>query len=307
MNAAVIVLTAFALDLCLGDPRWLPHPVRGLGRLITWWESPWRRAARVLGLRAAGAGFALTIIAAAGVTVWGSVRLAPLLAVYWTWTFLAVRDLDLHARAVVGCLEGADLEGARRALAQMVGRDTGNLEEPEILRAVLESVAESLNDGVAAPLFYFALGGPAAMGVYKAVNTLDSMVGHKDDRYREFGWAAARLDDILNAVPARLTAVLIWLAAALLRLDVARSIRAVWRDASRQPSPNAGYPEAALAGALGVRLGGLNFYGGVPSQKPWLADPVRPLARDAFRPARRILYTASAAMAAAVALAAGVR
>jgi adenosylcobinamide-phosphate synthase len=252
---------------------------------------------------------AVTGVVSAVAVVWCSLRVvAPwpwawaAVAVYWTYSLLAVRDLDIEAGAVIAPLERGDVPGARRALALIVGRDTQALDEAEILRAVLETVAENLNDAVVAPLFYFALAGPLGMAGYKAANTLDSMVGYKNDRYREFGWAAARLDDVLNFIPARLSALLIWLAAAVIRLDVPRSVRAVWRDASKQPSPNAGYPEAALAGALGVRLGGLNFYGGVPSPKPWLADPVRPLTVTAFHQARRVLYAVSAAMVAVTAI-----
>jgi adenosylcobinamide-phosphate synthase len=147
-----------------------------------------------------------------------------------------------------------------------------------------------MNDGIVAPLFYLGVGGPIAMAVYKAVNTLDSMVGYKNDRYREFGWAAARLDDLLNLIPARLTALLIWIATALLGLDVGRSVRAVLRDASLQPSPNAGFPEAAVAGALGVRLGGMNYYQGRPSWKPPLGDGAVALSVESFTHARRLVY-----------------
>src|SRR5205085_1386130 len=155
-----------------------------------------------------------------------------------------------------------DIAEARSKLAMIVGRDTAQLEEPEILRAAIETVAENLSDGVIAPLLYLALGGPVGMAAYKAINTLDSMVGYRDQRYSEFGWASARLDDLANFVPARLTAVLVWTCALMLGYDAGRSRRITLRDAKTQPSPNAGYPEAAVAGALGIRLGGVNFYHG---------------------------------------------
>jgi adenosylcobinamide-phosphate synthase len=214
------------------------------------------------------------------------------MTVYWAYSMLAVRDLDVESGAVIKELRRGDLTAARRKLSHIVGRDTSHLDEQEMLRAVIETVAENISDGVVAPLFYFTLAGPAGMAVYKATNTLDSMVGYKSERYRDFGWAAARLDDVLNFVPARLTAVLIWAASACLGLDLRRSVQAVWRDAWRQPSPNAGYPEAAVAGALQVRLGGLNYYGGTPSRKPPLGDP-GPLTADSFQAARRMLYVTS--------------
>jgi adenosylcobinamide-phosphate synthase len=292
---------AFGLDLLFGDPRGLPHPVRGFGWVVPRLETIWRRAAGGIGLRPAGMGFTLTAVALAAGSVWASLRLvsehAALLnavALYWLYSLLAARDLDVEARAVIVALRQGDLPAAREKLSLIVGRDTAHLDEPEILRAVLETVGENLNDGVVAPLFYCGLAGPLGMAAYKAVNTLDSMVGHKNERYREFGWASARLDDLLNLAPARLSALLIWIAAAFLGLDVRRSIRAVVRDAPLQPSPNAGFPEAALAGALRVRLGGINFYQGRPSAKPPLGEAVVALSLDSFPQARRLLYATSA-------------
>jgi adenosylcobinamide-phosphate synthase len=187
-------------------------------------------------------------------------------------------------------------------LAQIVGRDTESLDEKEVVRATIETIAENLSDAVIAPLFYLALGGPATMAAFKAVNTLDSMTGYRNERYREFGWASARMDDVANWIPARLTAALVWLCALLLRYDARRSIAVTLRDARLQPSPNAGYPEAAVAGALGVRLGGLNYYQGVASRKPYIGDGGRPLDLAAYTKARRLLYGASLLM---VALGAG--
>lgn len=309
MNSGVmLLLIAFALDLALGDPRWLPHPVRGFGWLAGRLERLWRRAGSIVGLRAAGVGFALTTIGAGAGLVALSLRLAAAqrwvsaaVTIYWTYSLLAIRDLDVEAGAVIRRLEQGDLAAARRELARIVGRDTEKLDEPEILRAVLETVAENLSDGVVAPLLCFGLAGPVGMAVYKAANTLDSMVGYKNERYREFGWASARIDDVLNFVPARLAAALIWLAAGVLGFDVRRSVKTVWRDAAKQPSPNAGYPEAAVAGALRVRLGGLNFYGGVAHPKSWLGDPIVPLSIRSFQKAREILYVTAVLAVAAVA------
>jgi adenosylcobinamide-phosphate synthase len=199
-------------------------------------------------------------------------------------------------------LAAHNITEARQQLARIVGRDTQSLDEPEIVRGAIETVSENFGDGVVAPLFYLALFGPAGMAAYKAVNTLDSMVGYKDERYRELGWASARLDDALNYVPARLSAALIWAAAAFLGMNVGRSLRVTLRDASSQPSPNSGWPEAAFAGALGVRLGGLNWYKGVKSAKAYLGDPERPLSIGEFARARRLLYGAGVLAIVGVAL-----
>jgi adenosylcobinamide-phosphate synthase len=279
------LIAGVGLDLVLGDPRWLPHPVRGFGRLVTLAERVWRRTG--LPLRLSGILFWISTVGLAVVIV----RLTlPWAAVYWIYALLACRDLDVEAGRVIAALKRDDLEDSRHKLSWIVGRDTAGLAEPEILRATVETVAENLGDAVVAPLFYLALAGPVGMAAYKAMNTLDSMVGYRNERYKEFGWASARLDDVVNYIPARLTAVLIWVSALLPGFDARRSFRITLRDGGSQPSPNAGYPEAAVAGALGVQLGGLNFYQGVPSRKDYLGDAVVPLDRGAFDKVRRLLY-----------------
>lgn len=285
------LLGGVVLDLAIGDPRWLPHPVRAFGWLAGRLERMWR--ATGLPLRLAGTLFCLTAVTAATVVSSVSLRLLPRpwIAIYWIFALLAIRDVDFEAALVIGELRRGDLPGARRMLARIVGRDTGALDEAEVLRATIETIAENLSDAVVAPLFYLALGGPAAMAAYKAVNTLDSMVGYRNPRYREFGWASARLDDVANFVPA-----LLWLCAGVLRYDLRRSVAVTLRDARLQPSPNSGYPEAAVAGALGIRLGGLNYYQGVASPKPYLGDGTRPLDLAAYAKARLLLYGSSLLM-----------
>lgn len=283
------LLAGVALDLASGDPQWLPHPVRGIGRIASLSETLWRRTS--LPLRLSGGLFCITVV---GATV-ALVRLSlPQATVYWIYSLLACRDLDKQSSRVVQALEGGDLDDARSKLSWIVGRDTASLNEQEVLRAVIETVAENLSDGVIAPLFYLLLAGPLGMAAYKTVNTLDSTVGYRNERYLQFGWASARIDDIANYLPARLTAALVWMSALLLGLDVRNSVRVTLRDAHKQPSPNAGYPEAAVAGALGVQLGGLNYYHGVASRKPFLGDATVPLCRHSFRQARRILYLSEA-------------
>lgn len=287
MTAGTELLCGVALDLALGDPRWLPHPVRGMGWLIARLE-PWCRR---LPLRFGGAVLWLTVVGTSAALVWLTL---PWLAIFWIWTFLAVRDLDWHAMRVIVALRDGELELARERVAMFVGRDTAALDESEILRATVESVAESLGDGIVGPLFYLALAGPAGMAAFKAISTLDSMCGYRNERYREFGWASARLDDVANFIPARLSVLLVTLAALLLGYDARRAWQCAWRDGRSQPSPNSGYPEAAVAGALGVQLGGLNYYQGVPSRKAALGDGRRPLSLEAALGARRLLYGTSA-------------
>ena len=280
-----------ALDFAVGDPRWLPHPVAGIGKIAAGAERFWRRSR--VSLVVAGCLTWATVVLLSGAVVSLSMILLPppYIQIYWIFSFLAVRSLDLHAMAVMQRLREGDLAAAREAVAMIVGRDTATLDEAEITRAVFETVAESLNDGVIAPLFWLGIGGPVGMAVYKAVNTMDSMFGHKNEKYLQFGWAAARLDDAVNLVPARLSAALVWMVALLLpRLSAANSVRVTLRDADTQPSPNSGYPEAAVAGALGVRLGGVNYYGGVRSEKHFLGDPVRLLGAKLYGSLRVILY-----------------
>lgn len=293
--APIEVLAGVALDLAFGDPRRLPHPVRGFGWCAQRLEDLWRRTH--LPLRAAGVLFWITAVVPAAALVWITL---PYANVYWIWTLLAIRDLDFEAGLVMRKLAASDLPGAREMLARIVGRDTADLDEADVLRAVVETIAENLSDAVVAPLFYLALAGPVGMAAYKAINTLDSMCGYRNESYREFGWASARMDDMANFLPARLTAALVWICALLPGFGFRRSVRVTLRDGASQASPNAGYPEAAVAGALGVQLGGLNFYGGVAHPKPALGDAGAPLGSGAFRGARVLLYAASALMVAAV-------
>lgn len=293
------LMAGVALDLALGDPQWLPHPVRGIGWLARVSE-PWWRATR-LPLRLAGLLFWGMAVGSFTLLAWVTVRFGHAwCSVYWIYALLACRDLDAQAGRVVRALEQDDPEEARRRLAWIVGRDTASLDSPHMVRATIETVAENLNDGVIAPLFYLALAGPAGMAAYKAINTLDSIVGYRNSRYREFGWASARIDDAANFIPARLTAVLVWIAALLPGFNARRAVRITLRDGRGQPSPNSGYPEAAVAGALGVQLGGLNFYQGRPSVKARLGDAVFSLEPGLFRRVRILLYASEGLFVAAV-------
>jgi len=296
MNAFWIIPAAFLLDLLLGDPHWMPHPVVWIGRVIN------RLEVLLLGIfeRRRGTGILLVLLtlAATGTTAWAGLwlfgRIAPwlgtLAAVLLAYTTLALRSLHRESARVVAAVEAGRLEEARRDLALIVGRETGGLDREDILRACIETVAENTSDGIIAPLFYLFLGGPVLALLYKAANTLDSMVGYRDDRYRELGWAAARLDDLVNLLPSRLTGLLMVLAAVPAGLNGWNALKVLLRDARKPASPNAGFPEAAAAGALGVRLGGPATYFGQRIDKPTLGDPDRPVSVASYRAMIRLMY-----------------
>jgi adenosylcobinamide-phosphate synthase len=263
------IATALAIDLVLGDPAWMPHPVRLIGAAISFgervlWHGDPRRDLR------GGAALAIVTIALMAFCTWAIIAiahtvarpLAAITAIVIAWTTLALRGLDDTAHSVEGALVANDEAGARRALPALVGRDPDALDRSAIIRATVESVAENTSDGVIAPLFFLFLGGPVAAMAYKAINTLDSMIGYRDDRYLYFGRWAARIDDVANYFPARLTALCIVVAARFVTGRASQAWTVCQADARRHASPNAGFPEAAAAGALGIQLGGDAIYGG---------------------------------------------
>jgi adenosylcobinamide-phosphate synthase len=295
-----ILLTAVLLDLILGDPRRLPHPVVGIGKMISALEKILRRLVRNERL-----GGIVLLVSVVGTTAVISLLLVKgayaihhfvgiSVAVWLSYTCLAARSLHVESKLVADRLAAGDLEGARAFLARIVGRDTGNLDEPEIWRALVETVAENTSDGVIAPLFYLMIGGPVPGLAYKAVNTLDSMVGYKNDRYIRFGWASARFDDLANWLPARLTGLLMVAVAPLAGLSGRSAYRMMRRDGRNHSSPNSGIPEAATAGALGVRLGGTNSYFGKLVEKPAIGDPLRKLNIESYCGAIRLMYGSAA-------------
>jgi len=285
------------MDLVLGDPEWFPHPVRWFGLLISagdrWLRRRW--------LRQWGGGPRREMLAGAALTgsvvsiAWLSGRSQnAILQVLLAWTALATRSLLDEARTVIQALEAHDLERARRRLARIVGRDTGHLSESEIATAVIETLAESSCDGIVAPLFWLAAGGVPCAMAYKAVNTLDSMIGHPEPPYRYFGRVAARLDDAVNLVPARLTALGIVAGAKIRGLDAAQA-RQIWRrDGGKHASPNAGFPEATMAGALGIELGGDAIYAGEIEHRVRLGRAERAPKIDDIATARRLMRIATA-------------
>ncbi|WP_028644152.1 cobalamin biosynthesis protein [Nocardioides sp. URHA0020] len=269
------LVAGFAADRRWGDPaRW--HPVAGFGRAAAALERVTYADRRLPGV------VHVTLLVGAA-TALGTRRPGVIGTAVATWAVLGGRSLDREAAAVQRLLEEGDLPGARRRLTHLVGRDTSRLDEAAIARAVIESVAENTSDAVVAPLVWGALLGPPGLLAYRAANTLDAMVGHRSPRYERFGWAAARLDDVLNLPASRLTAAL-----AVLLGEDRSAARAAWRrDAPGHPSPNAGPVEAAFAGALGVRLGGVNVYAGRVEDRQVLGDGRAPDAHDITR-ARRL-------------------
>ncbi|HJV64535.1 MAG TPA: adenosylcobinamide-phosphate synthase CbiB [Geomonas sp.] len=291
-----IVLAAVVLDLVLGDPRVLPHPVVAIGRLISFLEAGVRRL--FSNLRLAGVVLLATTVgltyAVAALLLKAAYAISTeaglLLSVYIAWVSLAARSLHVESAKVVTALKGGDLAGARTALSCIVGRETAHLDEPEIVRGAVETVAENTGDGVIAPLCYLLIGGPPLAIAYKAVNTLDSMVGYKNDRYLELGWASARFDDLANWIPARLTALLMVLASPFCALSGRGAWRIMRRDCHNHSSPNSGFPEAAAAGALGVQLGGANRYFGKIVEKPTIGDAAAPLSVGVYAGVVRLMY-----------------
>lgn len=279
-DALCVTAAALLFDAAIGDPdllwRRVPHPVAAMGAMVRRLDEAlndpsrsdrWRRAAGIVAVAtlvvvAAGAG---TLVAALLHPLPGGWLLAGLAGS----VLIAQRSLYEHVARVRSALAGTGLGAGREAVAMIVGRDPDSLDESGVSRAAIESCAESLSDGIVAPVFWLALLGLPGLLVYKAVNTADSMIGHRDSRYAAFGWAAARLDDVMNLIPARLSALLVVLAALLVpKASAGAALATAWRDARKHASPNSGWPESAMAGALGVELGGARRYAG-----EWSDDP----------------------------------
>ena len=307
MNALFPIPLAFCLDLLLGDPQWLPHPVRLMGRGITALESLLRRIfpSTPRGVLAA------VLPAAAFAAGWGLLRLAGLvhpalafvLEVFLCYQCLAARDLQRESMAVYAQLEKQDLPAARKAVSRIVGRDTDTLTEEGVTKAAVETIAENASDGEIAPLFWMALGGAPLALCYKAVNTMDSMVGYRNEKYRYFGTAAAKLDDLANWLPARLSALLLLCLAPLAGLN-GKGAWWIWRrDRRKHASPNSAQTEAAMAGILGVQLAGDAYYFGELHKKPTLGDDLRPIEPVDIPRANRLMFLASGVAALVAALA----
>lgn len=295
------LLAGGALDLLLGDPAWLYHPVCIIGKYISWCEKKLR--ARGGDLRRSAvlltASTVLVTTAAAGLLVFlsGLLGRVPRLIVMalLDWMGLSAKCLAQEAVGVEKAL-GRGIEAGRRQVARIVGRDTAALSEREVVCATIETVAENTTDGIISPMVYGLLGGPVFMWAFKASSTLDSMVGYLDEKYRDIGWSSAKLDDVWNYLPARLTGCLLSLGAALCGLDGKSAFRIMRRDHRNHKSPNCAWSEAAAAGALHVQLGGTHLYFGKPVAKPTIGDDLRAPKREDIRATVRMMYAASGLM-----------
>ena len=299
-----LLICSFVADLIFGDPEWLPHPVKLMGRLIDFLDRRLQRDANKWMERIKGIFLVLIV---AGISAYAAYLILeslndihPILGnlawIYLGYTTLSVKDLFLKAREVLKEIKAGSIKEARHKLSQIVGRDTQPLSEEKIISAAVESIAENTNDGIIAPLFYLILSGPVLAIAYKAINTLDSMVGYKNEKYINFGWASARLDDAANFIPARITGILISFSSFVLGKGFRTSFRTMLRDGKKHPSPNSGISEAAMAGALGIRLGGPSTYRGRLSVKAYLGEEIRSIGPSVMNEALAISFTASVFM-----------
>ena len=297
------VLLGFLIDCAIGDPYWLPHPVVLIGKLISLFEKVLRRIFRKTdrGELAAGTVMAILVpILSAGVSfgiLFGLFKLSPwayfAMSAIMCWQCFAARCLAKEANKVVKALETDGLKAGRKQIAMLVGRDTETLSEEQVLKATVETVAENASDGVIAPMFYMILFGAVGGFFYKAINTMDSMVGYKNDRYLFFGRAAAKLDDAANFIPARLSALAMIVTAPICRLDGTNAFRIWKRDRRKHASPNSAQTESVAAGALHIELAGPASYFGKRVEKPTLGDNDRPIERKDVRRVNALMYGAS--------------
>lgn len=284
LSNAIYIFIAYLVDRIVGDPRILLHPVVIIGKGISLLESLIRKIVKQEKfLKFAGLLFPLIIVGGTYVIVEFILYVvsfihplaATALEIWLISTTIATKGLGDAGMEVYRFLKNKDIDNARKSLAMIVGRDTEQLDESEISRGTVETVAENIVDAIISPLFFALIGGAPLAMAYRATNTLDSMVGYKNEKYQNLGWASARLDDVLNYIPARFTAILLLGACWLEKLAVRNAWRMIKRDARLHPSPNSGITEAGVAGALGVQLGGTNFYQGIASNRAKMGEPTR--------------------------------
>ena len=310
----IAIGAGFALDRLLGDPPTWPHPVRLIGKQIDWEENVLResfpdaspKVEKALGAAMVADVITTSVVATASI-LWFADKIHPAFATgvesFLCYQLLAAKSLRDESMKVQAALTDGTLPEAREAVSMIVGRDTANLDAEEVACAAVETVAENTSDGVVAPLLYMGLGGAPAAMAYKAINTMDSMVGYKNEKYLNFGWAAAKLDDIANFVPARVSGALMCAAAQLTGLDAKGAWRVFKRDRRNHTSPNSAHTEAACAGALGVQLGGGHYYFGEYVAKPTIGDDSRPIEVEDIKRANKLMYaTAGLGLAASAAL-----
>lgn len=294
-----LLIGALLFDLLFGDPEFIPHPVILMGRLISLLEVNFRKLVKSsTGERIAGLIEVLIVASAVYLLTFYVIKAAygihylpgVIVNLYLLQSTVAIRGLTQAGNQVYEYLKRGHLILARKAAHKIVGRDCESLPEKEVIRATVESLAENTSDGILAPILFYLLGGTPLAMAYKAVNTMDSMLGYKNERYRYYGWAAARLDDLVNLVPARMTGICFCLAAIFTGQDLPGALQTMLRDARKHPSPNAGYPEGAVAGALGVRLGGMNYYHGQASFRAYLGQQTREFNIQDIKQVRLMVY-----------------
>jgi adenosylcobinamide-phosphate synthase len=294
VNHLISITFAYIIDICIGDPPNWPHPVRWIGAMITFFEKllnkgeskRWKGVVMLLLVLIIV--FLLTII-----LVLVGYKIHPLVGILFESliisTTIAHRSLKEASLAVYYPLKAGDLVEARKKLSYIVGRDTDSLDEGEIARGTIETVAENTSDGVTAPMFWALIGGAPLAMVYRATNTCDSMVGHLNDRYKEFGWASAKWDDVMNWMPSRLTGIMMILGKRTERMSERQAWTILFRDAKKHLSPNSGWGEAAVAAMLGIQLGGINYYKGMVSIRAKMGDPIHPIQVEHIKKANSIL------------------
>jgi len=300
LSTALVISAAWCLDMIFGDPERLPHPVRWMGTAIGWAEARFRRLSldlRVSGAMMSGGLILLAWAAAAGAAAaagWFSPAAGAAVEALILFACISTRSLATEAEKMTRALQAGRIDGARARLGRIVGRDTDGLSRRQMARATVETVAENLVDGVVAPLFFAAVGGAPLAAAYRMINTLDAMIGHRSPRYRQFGVFAARVDDAANWIPARISVPLIAAAAQLLCRRGRAAFSTAAAEGHRHNSPNAGFPEAAFAGALEVSLGGPSRYGGVTVPKPWIGARFGPARTADIRRACDLMLLSSA-------------
>ena len=303
MSPIISAVAAFLIDALIGDPRSKFHPVVLIGNLISFLEKILRRDNDSYVKKIFMGGILVTIVLAVSygvgvlilllVSLTGSYTLKIFVEALVLSFMISPRSLAEAGREIYILLTAEKLVEARRKVGWIVGRDTDYLNEAEVVRATVETVSENTVDGIISPLFYFAIGGLPLAIAYRAVNTMDSMIGYKNEKYLYFGRVAARFDDVANFIPARITAILFIMSAFVLNLDYKNAFAMMKRDAAKHPSPNGGYAEATVAGALNIQLGGINSYFGVPHFRAYMGDPNEPLNAPHILLTIRLMYTAT--------------
>ncbi|SHH41065.1 cobalamin biosynthesis protein [Tepidibacter thalassicus] len=298
----VSTYVGYVLDIIFGDPYCLPHPVIYIGKLIKFIENSIRNITKSrMGLKMGGFVLNFVVVIITYLTTYFILKISKGINYYFyiilntliIYTTLATKCLKDEAVKIYNVLKEGDITKARKQLSYIVGRDTQSLSKNEIIRAVVETVAENTVDGIISPMFYLFIGGAPLAMAYKAVNTLDSMIGYKNEKYIDIGFASAKIDDIANFIPARITAFVMALSSMFLGFDYKNSIKIAIRDRKNHKSPNCAYPEGAVAGALGIRLGGTNYYFGEKVYKPTIGDKLREIDEEDIIKTNKIMYLTS--------------